>query len=332
MLLRLFSGSKASTVFSIFLLSVILWLPSLISSKSVHFSQSESMILYAFIEGFLTKNVLLSKILAFIFLLFQAYLLVLISGKYILLQGRSYLPALFFLLIVSFYSGLQQFSAGLIGSFFVIISINFLFEAYDKESISYRFFDAGLILGLGSLFYAKLILFFPVLWISAIILRKGNWREFVMPVFGVILPMFVVAAIGFLREGKPWELFQTMNGILLRAEIPMEIDFGFLLIIGILFLAVLISSVYMLNIFQFKKIFIRNYYLLLFWIFVTGLVVFILFSSFDMGIAYIIAIPTSFILSNYYFNAISTLGNRILFGMILLVFVFNGVNQIFGWI
>ncbi|MCK4922311.1 MAG: hypothetical protein KAS71_14765, partial [Bacteroidales bacterium] len=233
------------------------------------------MILYSFIEGFLGNNLLLSKFFAAIFLLFQSYLLVLISGKYILLHHRNFLPALFFLLIASFYPGLQHFSSAIVGSLFLIISINFFFETYDKDSQNYRFFDSGLILGLGILFYAKLILFLPVIWIAAIILRKVDWRELVMPVLGIVLPLFMVAGIDFLRDEYPWQIFLLLKENLIVAQIPLITNFGFWLINGILFLIIMISSIYMLNIFQFRKIFIRNYYLVFFWIFVISLIVFV---------------------------------------------------------
>lgn len=332
MLLRLFSSTRSISVILIFLFTAILWLPSFLDSGAPPISQSESMILYSFIEGFLANNLFLSKVLAIIFLLFQSYLLILISEKYILLQHRNFFPALFFLLIASFYPGLQHFSAALIGSLFLIICINFFFETYDKDSLSYRFFDSGLILGLGSLFYAKLVLFLPVIWIAAIILRKMDWRELVMPVLGVALPLFVVVGIDFLRDEYPWQIFLLLKENIVVAQIPLVTNFGFWFINGILLLTIMISSIYMQKIFQFRKIFIRNYYLVFFWIFVISLAVFVIFSSFDMGIAYIISIPVAFILSNYFYNARKTLGNRLLFGMILLVFIFNGVNQIFGWV
>lgn len=332
MLLRYFSGNKDNGLFLIFFLALIFWLPSFLSSELVPVSQVEPMLLYSFFSDIVTRNVFLSKILGLIFLLFQSYLLVLLSGKFILLKGRSNLPALFFLMIGSFYPGLQQFSEALVGSLFLIISINFFFEAYEKESFSYRFFDAGLILGLGSLFYAKLILFLPVLWIAAIILRKVNWREYVMPVFGMALPIFMVAAIDFLRDENPWHIFSVINENLHHTAVDLYTSPGFWVIVGIVFLSVVISSVYMLKIFQFGKIFVRNFYLVFFWIFVTGLVNFVLFFSFDMGISYIIALPVSFILANYFFNTRKTLGNKILFNLIILVFVLNGVNLIFGWV
>ncbi len=332
MLLRLFSSNRNICIVLIFLFTAILWLPSFLESEAPPISKSESMILYSFIEGFLGNNLLLSKFFAAIFLLFQSYLLVLISGKYILLHHRNFLPALFFLLIASFYPGLQHFSSAIVGSLFLIISINFFFETYDKDSQNYRFFDSGLILGLGILFYAKLILFLPVIWIAAIILRKVDWRELVMPVLGIVLPLFMVAGIDFLRDEYPWQIFLLLKENLIVAQIPLITNFGFWLINGILFLIIMISSIYMLNIFQFRKIFIRNYYLVFFWIFVISLIVFVFFSSLDMGIAYIIGIPVAFILSNYFYNARKTIGNRILFGMILIVFIFNGLNQIFVWV
>jgi len=332
MLLRYFSGNKNNGLILIFLLAVVLWLPAFLSSELVPVSAVEPMVLYSFIADIVNRNVLLSKILGLIFLLFQSYLLVLLSGKFILLKGRSNLPALFFVMIGSFYPGLQQFSEALVASLFMIISINFFFEAYDKDSFSYRFFDAGLILGLGSLFYAKLILFLPILWIAAIILRKVNWREYIMPVFGMAIPLFMLAGIDFLRGEDPWHIFMVIDANLHHTVVDLHTDAGFWIIVGILFLSVVISSVYMLKIFQFGKIFIRNYYLVFFWIFVTGLINFVLFSSFDMGISYIIALPVSFLMSNYFFNTRKTRANKLLFSLIVLVFVLNGVNLVFGWV
>ncbi len=332
MLLKLFSDKKATTALLTVLLSGVLWLPTFFTAVIIPVDQIEPMPFYAMISNVFSFHIILSKLLAWFFLLFQAYLLVMISGKYMLIENRSFLPALFFLLIVSFYPDLKQFSAAAIGGLFMIISINFFLDIPDKDSFSYRFFESGLILGIGSFFYAKMIFFLPVLWIGAIILRKFDWRELVMAVFGVSLPYLFKMAIDYLRDENPFAIFLRLKENLSLAEIPLQTSFSFWLIIGVLFFMTLLSSIYMLKIFQFRKIFIRNYYLILFWLFIISVLVLVFFSSGDMGILYIISIPLAFLFSNYFYNARKTRGNRFLFVLVLLVFVFNGLNEVIGWV
>ena len=332
MLLKLFSDKKASTALLTVLLSGVLWLPTFFTAVIIPVDQIEPMPLYALISNVFSFHIILSKLLAWFFLLFQAYLLIMISGKYMLIENRSFLPALFFLLIVSFYPDVKQFSAASIGGLFMIISINYFLDIPDKDHFSYRFFESGLFLGIGSLFYAKLIFFLPVLWIAAIILRKFDWRELMMAIFGVALPYLFIVAINFLRDINPFEIFLILKENLSVAEIPLQANFNFWFIAGVLFLMTLMSSIYMLKIFQFRKIFIRNYYLILFWLFIISLIVFVFFSSVDMGIIYIISIPLAFLFSNYFYNARKTRGNRLLFVLVLLAFVFNGLNEVIGWV
>lgn len=332
MLLKLFSDNKVITAVLTILFSGILWLPGFFSSPDISVAQVEPMPLYALIFGGLNMNINFSRFLAWSFLLFQAYLLVLLSSKYLLIESRSFLPALFFLLIVSFYSGLKQFSAAIFGGLFMIASINSFFDTLDKDDFTYRFFDAGLLLGIGSLFYAKLIFFLPVIWIAAIILRKFNWRELVMAVLGLALPYIFVVAIDFIRDEEALKIFLTLSENLHIAEIPLQASFGFWFIAAMLFFITLLSSIYMLKIFQFRKVFMRNFYLIFFWLFLISLLVFAFFSSGDMGIVYILSIPLAFIFSNYFHNVRKTKGNKLLFVLILAAFLFNGLNELFTWL
>ncbi len=104
-----------------------------------------------------------------------------------------------------------------------------------------------------------------------------------------------------------------------------------LLVTALVFLLILIASLYMLRVYQFKKIYIRNYYMIFFWLFVSSLVFFVL-TRFDPGIIYVFALPVSYILSNYFINSRKTLGNRILFGMVIVIFLANALNGVFGWV
>jgi hypothetical protein len=67
-------------------------------------------------------------------------------------------------------------------------------------------------------------------------------------------------------------------------------------------------------------------------LFLVSAIFFTFLTRFDPGIVYVSAIPVSFLLANYFINAKKSFGNRLLFGLILLVFLGNGLNHWFGWI
>ncbi|HYW96434.1 MAG TPA: hypothetical protein VE870_12650, partial [Bacteroidales bacterium] len=74
---RLLSGDKVVNAFVIALLAALLWIPSFMSLKtSAFYYPVRPMPLYGFLAHGFEGQVLLSKIFAYLFLLFQGMLLV----------------------------------------------------------------------------------------------------------------------------------------------------------------------------------------------------------------------------------------------------------------
>lgn len=334
MLLRIFSDSKPGTAILLLILATLLWLPGFMSNDlGMVESISREMPLYRMLADLMEgQSVLLSKIIAFLFILFQAILVVWLNARFILIQERTFLPAFFFILLVSFYLQHLQFSEYIFGSLGMIIILNFLFTSYKMERNSWKFFEAGLMLGIAALFYARMIYFLPFLWIAQIILRPPFWREWIYPVAGVFVPAFLYVSLRYLFNQNPWEAWDIFHRNLNDFTFTFNYSRAYLIIAIYIFLLIVIASIYMLRIFQFRKIYIRNYYHVFFWLFITSVTLFTFFTRFDAGILYMSAVPVSFILSNYFINARRTKMNRILFGLILLIFLGNGVNHWFGWL
>ncbi len=203
MLQRLFSGDKVFNAFMIILLGALLWVPSFISLKtSAFYYPVRPMPLYGFLARGFEGQVFLSKIFAFLFLLFQAVLIIRMNARFILIQNRTFLPAFFFLLITGFYMPLLNFSEAIFGSFFFVIMLDLLFSTYKKEPNTYRFFEAGLVLGIASLFYARLIYFLPFIWVVAIITRPFLWREWLYPVLGAAVPYILIIGGSYIFGGE----------------------------------------------------------------------------------------------------------------------------------
>ena len=330
MLLRILSSNKPGNAVFLFFLTLFLWLPALFGRfHDASAVSSEEMPLYLWLVSLLGNNLVLKSVISLLLLLMQSWLLVLFSTRFMLLQTRSFLPAAFYLLITSFYPALLGFSPALLAGFFLIISLNLLFQSYESEGVSYQFFNSALVLGLGMLFYPKLIIILPVYWIAASVLRKPQWREFLMPVAGIALPFLVFAGIDFLLGNNAFGIIDIYRDSLIDKSISFQAETGHWIIIGILILNILISSIYMLEVFQFRKIYIRNYYLVFFWLFLFGLIAMILLFGRDPGIIYLLAIPLSFIFSNYFLNARRSRGNTLLLWLFLVAFLFNTLN---AWI
>ena len=96
-------------------------------------------------------------ILTIIGLLFVGFYLTRISVNYLIIQRRTQLPALFLISNSSFAFHGELFSGAIIASIFILLAMDRLFGSIDKQSPSLRFFDAGIILAFGSLFYFNIV-------------------------------------------------------------------------------------------------------------------------------------------------------------------------------
>jgi hypothetical protein len=186
-----------------------------------------------------------------------------------------------------------------LAALFLILSVNRIFNTYDKESIHSNAFDSGVFLSIGSLFYFNLVFYFPLLWISFIILRPNvNWREYVLTSLGFVLPWLAALAY-YLVTGGTDDLIQTIKAnftshrTFLLENLPVQIYVGFL---GFL---TLLASMFLLTQFDGKKISSRRYFKAFFWIFLISVILVIANPAVSEEIIIILAIPLTYLISNY---------------------------------
>jgi hypothetical protein len=320
MILKLFSDDRVISAFFIGLFSLVMWTPSFLSLGNLGYeSETQAMPFFILVDDLFEKHIILSRIVAFLFLALQAFMIVRINARYVLIQQRTFLPAFFFMVLVSFFPSLLNLSSFIFGNLFILLMLEIIFSVYKTEANSYRFFESGLLIAISSLFYTKLILFLPFLWIVSLILRPFYWREWLFPVLGLIVPYFIVFSLLFFVDQYPASLFVILFDSLFQHTNTFQLNWPNIVFTGFIFALIIISSIYMLKVFQFRKVFIRNYYLTLFWFSILGFVIFIFFSGFEVGMIYILAIPLSFIFSNYFINSRDILIKNILFVVFMIL-------------
>jgi hypothetical protein len=321
-------GNRLQTILIIFLIALGIWIPSFLSPEIITPEESENaMPFYSLTLSFLEGHILLSKILSFTLMLFAAFLLVRINANFVLIQQRTFLPALFFIIMAGHNPELLQWNPVLPASVFVILLLGLIFRSYGDDPDSYRYFEAGIILGLGSLFYAPLVYLLFFIWLATMVQRPFYWREYLYPVLGIMVPfVFVFALIFFTDKSIPEFFLQLKSNFIFEIHIP---EYSWVYWVFAIYIAILlsISTVYLLKVFQFRKIYIRDYFQVLFWLFITGSVIFLAFSAHNNGITYLIAVSTSYMLTNYFINAKQNTGNKLLLYLLLIFALFLAVNN-----
>ena len=300
MLLKALKTNHAYHYFLIPFIAIAIWTRSFMNPSMFSFFPGENMmILYQPVNYLLGESPLASHIVALLFIILLSFLILKLNVQYAFIRSRTFLPPSLFLLITSGMADLRAMHPVYMAALFLILSIDRIFNTYDKESIHSNAFDSGVFLAIGSLFYFNLIFFFPLLWISFIILRPNvNWREYILTTLGFILPW--LAALSFyLVTGRTDELIQTikanftMHRAFLRENLPIQIYVGFLVLLTIL------ASLFLLTQYDGKKISSRRYFKSFFWIFLISVSLVVANPAVSEEIIIILAIPLTYLISNY---------------------------------
>lgn len=321
MLLKALKSNQPYHILLIPVIAIALWIKSFMNPVIFPFYPGEDMmILYQPINSLLKTNPLASNIVALLFIILLAFLILKLNVQYAFIRVKTFLPSSLFVLITSGMHDLHAMHPVYLAALFLILTIDRIFSSYDKEIIHSNAFDAGIFLAIGSLFYLNLVFFFPFLWVGFITLKpKVNWREYILTTLGFILP-WLAALTYYLISGRTDELIQTLetnftlHQTFLRGSLPVQIYIGFLVLLTLL------GSYTLLAQYDEKRISSRKYFKAFFWIFLISCILIIASPAVSQEIIIILAVPLTYLISNYLiFN------RRQIWGEILLYLLTAGV-------
>ncbi|MFO7934534.1 MAG: DUF6427 family protein [Bacteroidales bacterium] len=296
--LRFFKNNRAGGVFGVVILAVALFLISFLSPEQPE--DFSAMPFYRLVFGKIHTLPVLNRIITLIIMLGICLMLVRISFRYMLLEHRSYMPAYFFLLFSAALPSSHQVSPALIGSLFYILCFSMIFGVRDKKPDTFHIFNASLVLVLGSMFYLKLVWFIPLIWISLATLRPVSLREMFYPVIAYLI-------LGLFLFTWYWVVLEDLERLagLLRDNLAFQNSFhpyhySVYLYYGFFLLLVAIASVYMANRFLTRKTAIQNIYQVMFYMFIAGILFFVMIAGWSYTALVYIAFPVSFLMADYF--------------------------------
>lgn len=324
MLLKTFKSNQAYHFILVPVIAVALWTKNFIHpARFVFHSGENQMLLYRPIDLLLSKNPLADNIVALIFALLLSFFILRLNAQYTFIRVRTFLAPTLFVLMTSGVPDLHAMHPVYPAALFLILTIDRIFNSFDKDKIHSDAFEAGFFLAIGALFYMELAFFFPFLWIGFAVVRlKVNWRDFILTTIGFAIPL--AAALGYyLASGQFENLIQIIqtniftSQIFLREGLPIQIYVGYLILLTVL------GSIFLLSQYDEKKISTRKYFKVFFWIFLISVVLIFAVPTVSQEIIILSAIPLSYLISNYL-----TFMKRQIWGEVFLYVLAAGVTYL----
>jgi len=328
MLIRFYRGIGPGTILITIISGVLIWLQRFIDPVSLDSLYNPyAMPLHSFVFSLLKGNTLLGTVLSFITLLSIAFYLTNFNTRLFFITERTLLPAGLYVLASGFLISTQFFNPVFPATLLLIVALDRVMASYRKTGIAYNYFDASLILSVGSLFYFNIIWFYPVILIGILLIRTFSLREMILSFFGLVAPYLVVLAFYYVSGS---DITRFTDLIIENIIHPSPQYYWSPLLITVLItgtLLLIISLSHLVGIFSTKKVKTRKIFSLLIWVLVISVAVYFIVPSASVELIYIVLIPFVYIVSHF---IVFVKNKKIANAVFAIIFLAILMIQIFG--
>lgn len=300
MILTLFKKSYLIQIAFLIGFTLIIWLPGFIQPNTFPVSEL-SVYTYPVFSNPLINNPLISKILGFLLLLTEAFILSFLFSSHQLTHSNSFLSGFLFVLFLSRMPNHLYFHSALPAILFLLLGLKTLLENFKSYRSYNLILTSSLWFSLASLFIPSLVFLFPLIWIGLILFQSFNWRSIPISIIGFLIPYLLVFLTYFWLDKTPLFIQQT-KGIISSLISPFSMPKSQGLIEFIISaILILIASSFILPRIGNQVISIRKKTTLMYWFLgISILISFYNTNNFTREIAYI---PFAGLLG-FYFSAV----------------------------
>ena len=298
MLLRTLKGRHSILLVFVPVIIILLWLGTFLKPVSLTMGQTQ-MPLYELLLFLTGGSNLVLNIIASVLLVLIAYGMVRLNEQYIFIRQRTDLPAFVFVFIATGAISLGGMHPSLVAAFLIFVAIDNVFKIYQGIATLAKSFDAGFLLGLATLFYLFAGVYIIWFWTALAVFGYLRAKEVLAGLMGFIAPLFLAFVWFFWTDGTE-DVFQTIIGLLSNNTDFGTVSLYQLVYWGILGFLVIMSSVYMLTVYEEKKISSRKYFIVLLSFFLCSAFSFIFFGGSGIEQYFISTIPVTYITSHYF--------------------------------
>lgn len=323
-MIRFFRGSGIGPVTMVTLAALALWIGYFITPPlMVQPSGDQPMPLWGIVTQALEGLPLLAVILSFALMLVVAIVMVRFNTSIFFIPRRTYLPALFYILLYALFPGEMVLNPALPAALLILAGLWRMVSAYRINGMAFNFFDAALLISSAGMFYAGSVWMIILVITGALIFRSPDMRELTVTVAGAILPWIVLYAVWFLTGGNLTDLTDIIRHNLFGDQ-PSDFRSRTLVILLVItalyFIPALLSLLREMSTYKIRS---RKTFELFVWMIFLCAVAYILVPGVSFEINAVAAIPLAFIMANYIAFTRRLIVAEILFWLMAIMLVIS---------
>lgn len=204
MLTRFFDNTRPITILFLFLTLLI------ISSSSVlyYFSDTDFHNNYHIGKYFRSLGNVAISVLSVLLIISLGFLVNYLVHENSITRNNSF-ALLFFVVLVTSHPALSIINPVLVSTFFVVMALKSLLSLHEHTNMTQKLFNAGFLIGIASIIYPYSLLYSILIFLGIIIYGADSWRQWFIPVLGVLLPYYLLFAWFFWFDGLDlyWDTF-----------------------------------------------------------------------------------------------------------------------------
>lgn len=230
----------------------------------------------------------------------QALLFNRIINNHNLLVKQSFLPALMYVTASSLFMPFMLLSPTLMCNFLLIWMIDLFLKLGKAGNTTTMIFDIGMIIGLGTLIYFPFVGMLLLIFVSLMLFRSFNWREWLAGIVGFIIVFFFLA-VWYYWENNLSAFYTIWKSFGNKFPSVITINYNDYLVLIPVFIILALATVILIENFYRSFINTRKAFQLLFFMFIIGLLSFYLRAEFRLS-HFLLAVPAGSVLLAYYFS------------------------------
>lgn len=330
MFLRKLKETRPENIVLIIVIAILIWAISFINpvTHGLMNDSATSMPLYSILERITGGVPFVGVIVSFFIVLLVSYLMIDFNTSEIFMGERTFLPGLLYILLTGLFPNLRMLNPVLPAAPFLILAVRKIIDTYKVNGTAYNFFDAGLLIGTGSLFYSGFIWYGLMLFIGMIIIRSVNLREFIISVAGLAAPLFIAFGIMYLSDADLAAMTDGIRNDMFTGRPVYANTIVLRIILALLSVILLIGIASLVSRMNTQKIKARKTFILLFWIFFISILLLFIFRSVSLEIFWFAGIPAGYFISYFILHSRNKTMPGIVLGLILLMAAFVQLYEI----
>lgn len=323
MIIKFFKTQQPFAYFLFAAIVLVIWFPVYFSGFTIN--EGNSMPFYSLLLKLISPE---KKILYFLLacglIISQAIQFNIIVSKHDVLYKSSYLPGLFYLLLMSIIPPFISFHPVLIVNSILIIVLDKIFRLYKNEEPLALDFDICVLLSITTMIYLPAAIFILLYLSGLIILRSFSWRDWVIGFMGFLTPVFFVLLYYFLTDRlDEIKALVYDSGITRQFNIKNAIPAGYSVTI------VWVSILFVLSILKIRENFYknaaktRNYQQIILFFVIISLLMIIFTPSSMLYRFSALSIPLSVVVSYYFLASKKIWVTETLFLLLVAIVFYN---------